>query len=467
MTTEYSSTMESDLDDGLDDLSDLLVDFGNHYRPYFDVWRQNQWKKAEQYIYGHVFNGKRRNLLQIAWDVTESDPQQLQHFITDSPWKKEPLIEEIQREVVELAGDEKDIALVIDGSGFPKQGKMSAGVQRQYCGNLGKIANCQVGVFIAYSTPEWAILVDERLYMPKKWIKDKKRRKKCKVPEDLNYKKKSELGLEMILKCKKRGIEFQWASMDAHFGDQPWLLTELSKHGIVYMADISSNTKVFKQKARFEIPERKGNRGRKPTKEKLAPGQEQSKTVAQIIEEKNEWELIEIRDTERGKLWIEFVALRVWRKQDKKPKEEVWLVARKEIKDKEEISYSLSNAPKNLPLKKLAKMKCRRYWVERAIQDAKSEAKMDQYEVRGWKSWHHHMTVIILIMLLLLKIQLELKKNADNNDPGRTRSPGMDIAEKKNRTGGYNRKNMPKAKSKRSCKKKPSQETQKKNEGVY
>ncbi len=410
MQLNNSPTDVCDLEFNISNLEDTLSDFRGDYHSYFQVCRHNQWNNAQHYIQGHILNGKRRNLLQISWQLENCDPQRLQQFITDSPWDHQSLVNRIQDDIIKLSKRTKDIALIIDESGFPKQGNMSVGVQRQYCGYLGKVDNCQVGVFLTYSTPEWSTIFDKRLYMPQKWIDDQARRKKCKVPKELTFKTKAELALEMVQDCVDRNIYFKFVSMDAHYGEQPWLLLEFENRNIIYMADIPYDTQVFRRKSRFEIPRKKGVRGRKPTKPKLAPGEEASISVKQLIETDGQWREIRIRDSERGELRIEFKALRVWRKQDEMPEKEVWLVARREIEKPEEISYSLSNAPINTPRKQLAKMKCRRYWVERSFQDAKSEAKMDQYEIRGWRSWHSHMIMIILTLLLLLKIRLKLQK---------------------------------------------------------
>ena len=161
--------------------------------------------------------------------VPDCNNQSIQHFISNSLWDEQGLIYQIQDDVVNLIGDKENGSLQLDESGFPKQGENSAGVNRQYCGRLGKIDNCQVGVFLGYVNDSKRILFDKRLYIPKDWMDDTERKKKCGIPDDLTFKTKAELGLEMILDAKRRKIPFGWVGMDSFYGEQPWLLNKLDE----------------------------------------------------------------------------------------------------------------------------------------------------------------------------------------------------------------------------------------------
>jgi len=182
----------------------------------------------------------------------------MQYFISESPWQEEALLSQLRQDVWQGLGDPIEGALLLDESGIPKQGKMSVGVQRQYCGRLGKVDNCQVGVYLAYSNASHSTLVDRRLYLPESWIEDAERRKKCGVPSEIPFKTKAELGLEMILSFKAQGLPFGWVGMDAHYGEQPWLLHRLNEEEIVYMADIPCTTRVFLALPKTEVPPGKG-----------------------------------------------------------------------------------------------------------------------------------------------------------------------------------------------------------------
>jgi len=346
-------------------------------------------------------------------EVADEDEQSLSHFVSNSPWEDEPLIEAIGKRAVELLSqDEVSGALILDESGIPKQGIESVGVARQYCGALGKVDNCQVGVFLAYSTPTEAILVDRRLYLPAEWTNDPKRCEKAGIPGVARQlRTKAELGLEMILKARKRGIPFELVGMDAHYGEQPWLLTQLEGNDVVYVADIPCDSRVYLEYPEVGLPVREGNRGRIPTKLKVL--QEKPLEVRQLLSsDKIIWHILKVRDTQRGELWIRFSALRVWRIENELPCcQQVWLLIRQE-RDGSDTKFSFSNAKDSTPIEALAEWQSRRYFVERSLQDAKGLAGLDEYQVTGWRGWHHHTAMVLLAMLFLLRLKRKLAPRA-------------------------------------------------------
>jgi SRSO17 transposase len=399
--------------DDINEALSLFTEFHESYAPFFQNGTKSVAKSAKDYIHGQLFTKQVQNLTQYCREVPDSDYEAMQHFVSDSGWDDEQIIKQLQRDVCNLLGDANDGALILDESGIPKQGKMSVGVERQYCGRLGKVDNCQVGVYVAYANSEHTSLIDYRLYLPESWINDTLRRAKCGVPDDISFKTKAQLGLEMIHHFRDSGLPFSWVSMDCHYGEQPWLLKKLNDDGICYMAEIPADTRIFLVRPKTEIPKRKGNRGRHPTKERLAQGQPdpiEVRTFADNLDESS-FRRLSVRKTERGWLVADFAAVRVWHSVDNLPQQEVWLVIRRPLGGGT-ISFAFSNAPKNTPLERLAMMKCRRYWVERALENAKGEAGLDQYQVRGWRGWHHHMTVTLLGMLFLLQLTIRFRSKA-------------------------------------------------------
>jgi SRSO17 transposase len=285
---------------------------------------------------------------------------------------------------------------VVDGVSFPKQGEKSVGVARQWCGNLGKVENCQVGVFLGLATPEGErTLIDERLYLPEEWIEDEERREEAGVPEDVEFKTKPELALEMIKEAKKNDVEFGWVNADSLYGRSSSFRENLDEEDVTYMVDIPKDTKVWLAEEidpQSEID--------KPPKR----ADELEKTL-----DSNQKKEVEIRETERGKLESEVTALRVHTNKNDHPSDrEEWLLIRRD-QNKDKTKYFLSNAPPETSLHKLVKMSSTRYWIERAIEDGKGEIGMDDYEVRKWKGWHHHMTMTMLAMLLLLEMKIDLE----------------------------------------------------------
>lgn len=393
--------------------TDTVVKFHGKFANFFRTATRNVAPHALDYLKGQLLLESRRNMSRMSVEVVNEDEQSLSHFISNSPWEDEPLIEAIGEHAVKLLSQGGvSGALILDESGTPKQGTESVGVARQYCGALGKVDNCQVGVFLAYSTPTEATLIDRRLYLPAEWINDPKRCEKAGIPmEARQLRTKAELGLEMILKAKKRGIPFEFVGMDAHYGEQPWLLTQLEGNDVVYMADVPCNTRVYLEYPEVGLPERDGNRGRLPQKLRVLQGEPLE--VRQLSSsDKIAWRTLKVRDTQRGELWIRFSALRVWRIEDGIPcSKPVWLLIRQEL-DGSDTKFSFSNAKGAPPIETLAEWQSRRYFVERSLQDAKGLAGLDEYQVTGWRGWHHHTAMVLLAMLFLLYLKRRLAPKA-------------------------------------------------------
>lgn len=390
-----------------------LAEFHGKFVKFFFTCTRSVVSHALDYLKGILLLEPRRNMSRMSAKVANKNEQSLSHFISNSPWKDEPLIEAIGRDAVELlSGDEISGGLILDESGVPKQGTESVGVARQYCGALGKVDNCQVGIFLSYSTPTEATLIDHRLYLPQKWVSNPERCERAGIPlEARRFRTKAQLGLEIILQARKRGIPFAFVGMDAHYGEQPWLLTELEQAKLVYAADIPCNTRVYLEYPEIGIPKRRGERGRVPGKFKVLRG-EPVKVRGLLSSNRVTWHIVKVRDTQRGELWIRFAALRVWRIEDGIPRPQaVWLLIRQEL-DGSDAKFSFCNAHESTPIETLAEWQSRRYWVERALQDAKGLAGLDEYQVTGWRGWHHHMTMVLLAMLFLLYLKRNLAPKA-------------------------------------------------------
>ena len=352
-----------------------------------------------------------RTLTGLCMTVPDTRYQALQHFITDSPWDEGGVIDQLQRDADILIGSPAGASLHMDGSGFPKSGKSSVGVKRQYCGRLGKVDNCQVGVFLGYTNGGRRLLIDKCLYLPREWVDDPGRRAKCGVPEDAVYRSQSELGLKMVREAKERGLHFEWVGMDSEFGKNDELRSAIDDESLVYVADIPSTWRVWLERPRTGILPRRSKVGRPPSKVRVLEGEPKSIEVRELAATlpPSAWYREFLRDTERGELWADVACLRVHPSQDKLPGKEVWLIIRKGAVDGADIKYQLSNAPPDTSRRRLAKMSCSRYWIERAIQDAKGEAGMNEYQVRGSRAWNHHMAMSMLAMLVLLTLQMGTK----------------------------------------------------------
>ena len=395
---------------------DKLQGFHDGYTLHFITKTRNMVKQSYQYIQGKLLENGRGNMCSYALDVPDCDSQSLQHFVSSSPWNHRPVLDHIQRDVIEYVGDKTDGSVHIDECGFPKQGRDSVGVSPQYCGRLGKIANCQVGVFLGYTKGSYRTLIDERLYLPEEWIADKTRRRKCGVPWYVRFKKKTELAWEMILHAQKKNkVPFGWVGMDDFYGRDSWLRNKIDTHGMVFIADIPCNLGVWLEPPTTGVPPRKEHvRGRNPTREKVIEGTDpiKVKDIKDQLED-TQWHRVFIRDTERKELWADMACVRVFPSEENSlPGEECWLIIRKDIEDKE-IKYQLSNAPLGTSLNRLAQMSGSRYWIERTFEDGKGIAGLADYQIRSWTGWHHHMTMTLLAMLYLMSLTIDLGKKAD------------------------------------------------------
>lgn len=260
----------------------LFEKFHSFFSDCFRTKTRDVSQQSSQYIQGQLLCRERGNMTNLTRVVPESNPQSFQQFLSDSPWKDEGAIEKFQQQVTKLIGDAQESALHIDETGFLKQGAHSVGVKRQYCGRLGKVDNCQVGVFLGYTCGNHRILIDRRLYLPEDWAQNPERRQKAGVPEEVTFQTKAQLGLEMVKEAMKRGLPFGWIGMDCHYGEQPWLLAELSELSVIYAADVPCDTRVWLSCPQTEIPARKGTRGRRPRKRKVKGGEERPSNACDL-----------------------------------------------------------------------------------------------------------------------------------------------------------------------------------------
>jgi SRSO17 transposase len=398
----YYNLKIEDIKESLDSLSK----FYEKYREYFRSKTRDVSSHGIEYIKGLLLCEGRRNMNKMSEQVTSINGQALSHFISKSPWKEEEIIKSIGKEAVKIfSKDDTEKSFIIDESGNGKDGKKSVGVSRQYCGSIGKTDNCQVGVYLGYTDGRECILIDKSLYLPKKWTEDNERCEEAGIPkEKREFKTKGDLALEMYFEAKKRGVPGEYISMDGFYGQQPEILNKLEESEEIYFADIPGDTRVYVELPETGIPQKKGKRGKNPSKIRVL---EDSGIKAKELlnTDQLDWQVFKVRDIQEGELWINFAALRVYRIYEELPVEKpVWLLIREEM-DGSDIKFTFSNAKDITPLDVLARRQNTRYFVERAIQDAKSLAGMDEYQVTGWRGWNHHMTMVLLAMLFLLELK--------------------------------------------------------------
>lgn len=338
---------------------------------------------------------KRKNMERMVEVLGECDEQALQHFVSNSPWDHRGVVADVARRASELLGSLEECGLLLDDTSFPKKGDESVGVARQWCGRLGKTDNCQVGVFAALCRRDRAALVDFRLYLPEKWTVDARRCAKAGMPkEERVFRTKAELALQIVDDARLWGLKFAWVGVDSGYGKDPGLLHALADRNLTFVAGVHRNMYVAPEDPR-EAPAG-------PTAKRLFLRVDD--WVATLPKEA--WRRIAVRDTTKGTLTVDTLDRLVWVRKGGSFVQ--WrLLVRREIESPDEVSYTVTNAGPEVPTERVAFMQAQRFFVEQVFRDAKSEAGMADYQVRGWKAWHHHMALVLMATLFLLETRLE------------------------------------------------------------
>jgi SRSO17 transposase len=347
--------------------------------------RSEQAEHARAYVAGLLSSLEYKNVESIAY-LHDQEREPLQQFIGQSPWDHHPWLTELASQVGQQLGSPEGV-LVLDPSAFPKKGNASVGVQRQWCGRLGKIDNCQVGVYLAYVGRHEHALVDVRLYLPKAWAKDKRRRAAAGVPKPVRFRTRHELALEML---DRHGplLPHAWVSGDDEMGRCSWFRQELRARGERYLLAVPSNTTVRDLKA--PASPSAGRRLRVP----LVRVDQWCAAVPEAA-----WQTLEVGAGEKGPVAVQAVWTLVQARSEGRLSEavEVLVVFREKQGDGTwKHDYLLSNAVLDLSLTEFARVFKAEHRVEECLQRAKGEAGLADYEVRTWRGWHHHQALALL-----------------------------------------------------------------------
>ena len=368
--------------------------FLERYLPLF--YREEQRELAEVVVQGKLSNLQRTTSEPIAYQAGRHR-KPVQHFVGAGAWDDAAVQAELRRDVAAAWGDPEAV-MVLDGSGFPKKGTASCGVARQWCGRLGKVDNCQVGIFLAHVTPHGATLVGRRLYLPQDWADDRKRRRQTHVPPGVRFQEGWRIALDLLDRATD-DLPCGWVAGDGEFGRATALRAALRQRRRRYVLDVPCGTLVR------DIDE-------PPAPGKRYPPWRRADAWAQA-QPPSRWRRVRLGDGAQGPKEVRVAEAWV---QTKDAGGRVGalerLVVVRTIDREPQAWYTLSGAPARVPVAKVAQVHGQRHGVEEALQAGKGEVGLGQYEVRSWVGWHHHMTLSLLALWFLAREKQRLgKKN--------------------------------------------------------
>jgi len=379
-----------------------LSGFLTRYLPLF--YRKEQRELAEVVLQGKLSHLERKTAEPIA-NQAGRPRKPVQNFVGSGAWDDERVQAELRRHVAEVLGDPEAV-LVLDPSSFPKKGKASCGVGRQWCGRLGKVENCQVGVFLGYVTPRGNALVDRQLYLPEDWAADPERREETHVPSAIGFEERWRIGLDLL---DRSGVDlpFGWVTGDDEFGRASAFRAELRERGLRYVLDVPCNTLIR------DIDEI-------PAPGKRCPPWRRVDEWARS-QPSSRWRRVRLGDGLKGPREVRVLEGLVQTKAENGccgALERVVVV--RTIDQEAQTWYTLSNAAARVPVEEVAKAHSRRHGIEDLFQAGKGEVGLGHYEVRGWVGWHHHMTLSLLALWFLMLEKQRLEKKSPGTDGATT-----------------------------------------------
>ena len=383
-------------------VAEAFQEFHSFFAPAFG--RKECRENSQQYLHALLVQAQERKNAENLAETVPASPRALQRFLTESGWDDQAVTEQLHQYLAPRLNDAEGV-LIADESGFPKQGKKSVGVARQYCGTVGKVANCQMGVFLAYVSEHGRALVDKALYLPQAWIDDPARCEEAGIPTQAQeYRTKPELAWQLIERTRAWGhLQSNWVAADDAYGQSPQFRDRLAAAGFWYVLDVPCNTLTWTHTPplgwqRLEFEERAA----------ALPA--------------SDWQPITVGEGAQGERTYLFACEPVYDNRDQKPVVALVALYRKNL-DGSEPRYYFAHAPLGTPLDKLARVAAARWSIETEFETDKDDVGLDEYEVRGWMGWHHHITLCLLASAFLLSLQQEWGEK-DAPDHASTGMPG-------------------------------------------
>jgi SRSO17 transposase len=346
-------------------------------------------RRALAYLQGLLSQIERKNSWWLAEQAGEVTPDGMQRLLNGTGWDADGVRDDLRDYVVEQLGDPGAV-LVLDETGFVKKGDRSAGVQRQYTGTVGKHENCQVGVFLAYAAPGGVALIDRDLYLPRSWTDERERCRVAGVPDEVGLKTKPQLGQAMLERALAAGVPFGWVTGDTVYGGDRRLRRWLEEHAIRHVMAVKCTEPVW-------------------TLTDRGPGQVAAQDLIAQVPAAG-WLRINAGDGSKGKRVYDWTRVPLWR-WGWPANVGFWLLARCSLSDPDELAYYVCFAPADTPLVTLVRVAGRRWRVEEAFEQAKSEVGLDHYQVRQYLAWYRHVTLVMVALAFLAVTRARLPDN--------------------------------------------------------
>ncbi|MGH3570096.1 MAG: IS701 family transposase [Pseudonocardia sp.] len=373
--------------------------------------RRRHW--CDAYLRGVLLDGHRKSVEPMAARLKaiergdEDYEQALQQFLSQSPWDEQELLDGLHAWISRRFGTAG--VLILDDTGFPKQGEHSVGVARQYTGTLGKVASCQVAVTLQYATATQVVALDARLYLPEGWAADSDRMARAGVPDGVGYRPKWEIALDMVRRAAAHGFRGVVLA-DSLFGTVTQFRERLAADGRTFCVGIDSTPKVIAADADLgPIPPR-SRTGRPPTRPANVCRGATSPSVREwAVGHANDFRSVTWREGSKGKMTGRFAAWRVRPAHQlsagKVPLAPCWLLAEWPGGAEQPAKFFFSNLPAGTSLRRLVATAKSRWWVEQSYRELKDELGLDHFEGRSWRGWNHHVVLVLMAYAFLQDVR--------------------------------------------------------------
>lgn len=398
----------------IDDFIDELKGFHEEFRDFFS--RQEPRDNFFQYMVGQFSEIERKSIEPIALSVENAKVRAMQFFVSDVIWEDNKIMLKYRNLVNDDMGDPNSV-LIFDETGFLKKGNDSAGVAKQYCGSVGKVDNCQVGVFASYASRNGYCLIGHRLFVPEKWFTNEygERREKCKFPSDLYFKTKPQLAVELFKEIYQQNVlPFKYVVADSIYGNSPEFIDAVDNiAGVTYFVSMAYATLCWLKKP-ITITRQYKYKGKMHSKQVVEDTKKAPISFENIAKNINKyfWYRRKVSEGTKGPIEYEFTKRKVILSRNGLPDKEVWLIIRRSLEPEPSYSYYISNAHVSTRLKTFVWLSGVRWAIEQCFEETKGELGMDHYEVRKLPGWVHHIMTCMLAHFFLWHLKIRLGKKS-------------------------------------------------------